>query len=99
MRSGKKPPADPAKAAKSVLDQVISGKTVDSGPEIAAQTDRLRPTFEKVVSEARGVTPKNPAAVELGRRGGEARKAALPAEERSRIAKDAARKRWGTEEK
>ena len=40
-------------------------------------------------------TQKNGAAVELGRKGGEARRDALSAEERSRIAKEAARKRWG----
>ncbi len=38
---------------------------------------------------------KNPAAVELGRRGGEARREALSPEDRKRIAADAARKRWG----
>jgi len=57
MPSGKKPPSDPAQGDKSVLDQVISGKTVDSGREIAAQTNRLRPTFEKAASEARGGKP------------------------------------------
>lgn len=43
--------------------------------------------------------PKNPAAVELGRkgglRGGKARAAKLSAEQRSAIAKMAAEKRWG----
>jgi hypothetical protein len=72
MPSGKKrPPFDPAQAAKSILD-AITGE--DERPEQPA---------------------KNPAAVELGRRGGTARKAALAPEERSRIAADAARKRWG----
>jgi hypothetical protein len=66
----KRPPSDPAQAAKSILD-AITGE--GERPEKPA---------------------KNPAAVELGRRGGEARKAALPAEERSRIAKEAARKRF-----
>ena len=44
---------------------------------------------------------KNPAAVELGRlggqKGGKARAARLTAEERSRIAKKAAAARWGTQ--
>lgn len=41
-------------------------------------------------------TPKNEAAVELGRRGGQARAAALSPEEQKRIAQEAARKRWGS---
>ena len=46
---------------------------------------------------------KNPAAVELGRlgglKGGKARAAKLTAEERKAIAKKAARKRWGYDDK
>ena len=71
MPSGKKPPSDPAKAAKSILDQ------------ITGETPKVEPP------------EKNPAAVELGRRGGQKRAEALSADERSRIAKEAARKRWG----
>jgi TetR/AcrR family transcriptional regulator len=45
-----------------------------------------------------GAKPKNPAAVELGklggRAGGQARAAALPADRRARIARQAAQKRW-----
>jgi hypothetical protein len=45
------------------------------------------------------VDPKKRAAIESGRRGGirggKARAAALPAEQRTAIAKKAARKRWG----
>jgi hypothetical protein len=37
---------------------------------------------------------KDPAAVSLGRRGGLARAAALPAKKRSQIAAKAAKKRW-----
>lgn len=40
-------------------------------------------------------TKKNAAAVELGRRGGEARKNKLSAERQKEIAQEAARKRWG----
>jgi hypothetical protein len=70
MPSAKKPPSDPARAARSILDQVTGEK-----PRVTPE--------------------KNPAAVELGRRGGEARKAALAPEDRKRIASEAARKRWG----
>lgn len=38
---------------------------------------------------------KNPAAVELGRKGGKARAAKMSAEQRSKIAKKAAAARWG----
>lgn len=59
---------------------------------LQAATDE--PMIEKLTP-----TEKNPAAVELGRRGGlkggKARAAALPADERKRIAHEAARKRWG----
>ena len=91
MPSAKKPPSDPSVAAKSILDQVTGEAAV------AAETDRLRPRFKQAINEARGVaTPeKNPAAVELGRKGGQARATALTADERKRIAEDAARKRWG----
>lgn len=63
-----------------------------SDPNQAAKSilDRLtgdEPEMEPAV--------KNPAAVELGRRGGKARAAALSAEEQQRIGQEAARKRWG----
>jgi len=56
-----------------------------------------------ILNEAIGEEPaerkKDPAAVSLGRRGGlkggKARAAALSPAERKRIAKEAARKRWG----
>ena len=70
MPSGKKPPSDPARAAKSILDQ-------------ATGTPKVEPP------------EKNAAAVELGRKGGQARAAALPANDRKRIAEEAARQRWG----
>jgi hypothetical protein len=70
MPSAKKPPSDPAKAARSILDQVTGAK-----PKVTPQ--------------------KNGAAVELGRKGGEARRDALSPADRKRIAADAARKRWG----
>ena len=59
-----------------------------------------RSILDQITGEKRKVAPveKNGAAVELGRKGGEARKAALPAEERKRIAQEAARKRWGPSE-
>jgi hypothetical protein len=40
---------------------------------------------------------RNPAAVELGRKGGSARAASLSKEKRAAIAKQAAAKRWGKE--
>lgn len=51
----------------------------------------------QITGEKPKVAPheKNGAAVELGRKGGEARKAALSEDERKRIASEAARKRWG----
>jgi hypothetical protein len=69
-----------------------SGKKPSSDPSVAA-----RSILDQVIGAKPKVEPseKNPSAVELGRRGGEARKAALPAEERKRIASEAARKRWG----
>ena len=62
-----------------------------------------------VVAEATSEEPpkdpyegKNPAAVELGRRGGQkggkARAAKLSAERRAEIARDAAKKRWSAED-
>lgn len=39
---------------------------------------------------------KNPAAVELGRKGGQARAATLAPEDRKRIAQAAAQAKWGT---
>ena len=68
--------------------------------------DEVQAAF-RVVAEATGQTPpaphkrkKNPAAVALGRlggkRGGNARAAALTPARRSEIAKKAAAKRWGT---
>jgi hypothetical protein len=91
MPSAKKPPSDPSVARKSILDHVTGEAAM------AAETDRLRPRFKQAINEARGVTSgeKNPAAVELGRKGGQARATALSADDRKRIAEDAARKRWG----
>jgi len=40
--------------------------------------------------------PKNPAAVSLGRMGGNARAASMPAKKRKEIAKRAAKARWRT---
>jgi hypothetical protein len=53
--------------------------------------------------EPKAPTPKNPAAVELGRMGGRkgglARKAKLSPKKRSEIARNAARARWGESER
>jgi hypothetical protein len=46
-----------------------------------------------MVDEA--ITPKDPLAVEMGRRGGKARLSKMTTEERRRIAKLAAQARWG----
>lgn len=55
-------------------------------------------TGEVELTEAKPDTGKNPAAVELGRlggqKGGKARAAKLTAEQRKAIAKKAAKKRW-----
>ncbi len=68
-----------------------SAKKPSSDPSVAA-----RSILDQVTGEKPKVTPeKNGAAVELGRKGGQARAAALSADERKRIAEDAARKRWG----
>lgn len=40
---------------------------------------------------------KNPAAVSLGRKGGKKRMAALTKEERSKLGKEAANKRWNSQ--
>ncbi|HZO93063.1 MAG TPA: hypothetical protein VFB22_04790 [Candidatus Baltobacteraceae bacterium] len=86
----KKPPKDVAQAANDVLKQLISRHPErDSAANIAAQTNQVRPAFEEAVRK------KDPAAVDLGRRGGQKRAETLSAEERKRIAAEAARKRWG----
>lgn len=56
-----------------------------------------RSILDQITGEKPKVRPveKNAAAVELGRKGGKARAAALPPDEQKRIASLAARKRWG----
>jgi len=75
----KKRPADINKLAASIVDDATSDK-------------------EHVEEEATDYGDKNPAAVELGRlgglKGGKARAKKLTAEERSEIAKKAAKARW-----
>lgn len=77
----RKPPRDPNQLAKFVID-AATGQGEDKRV-LAADED------------------KNPAAVALGRlgglKGGAARAARLSAEERSHIAKKAAKKRWSNE--
>jgi hypothetical protein len=68
----RKPPADPAEAAASILAQ-LTGEKPKVDPPV-----------------------KNPAAVALGRRGGEKRAESLTATDKKRIAQAAARKRWGS---
>ena len=75
-------------------------------PERSSKRPRdLNALARQIVDEATGETPpkaestKDPAAVELGRKGGlkggPARAAKLSAKKRSEIAKRAARARWG----
>jgi len=75
-------------------------------PERSSKRPRdLNALARRIVDEATGEAPpepesaKDPAAVELGRRGGlkggPARAAKLSAKQRSEIAKKAARARWG----
>lgn len=75
-------------------------------PKRSSKARDINKLAKSIVDQATGQTPsqeaekpKNQAAVELGRlgglKGGKARAKALSPEERSEIAKKAARKRWG----
>lgn len=75
-------------------------------PNRSSKPRDLNALAKRVVDEAtdetaREESKKDPAAVELGRRGGlkggKARAAKLTAEQRSEIARRAARARWGAE--
>ncbi len=83
---GERRPEDPASAAVMVV-QLATG-------EIAEETDESKTLHAVVASRV-----KDPAAVELGRRGGQrggkARAAKLSSEERKAIAVRAAKARWG----
>ena len=83
-RSSKRRPRDPNQLAASIVDD-------------ATQEDDEE-TTEETPEDTGG---KNPAAVALGRlggkKGGKARAAKLTPEQRSEIARKAARARWGTE--
>lgn len=82
-RSSKRRPRDPNQLAASIVDD-------------ATQED-AEETVEETPEDTGG---KNPAAVALGRlggkKGGKARAAKLTPEQRSEIARNAARARWGT---
>ncbi len=58
--------------------------------------EAARSILDQITGEKPKVQPveKNGAAVELGRKGGEARKAALSEDERKRISEKAAAARW-----
>ena len=79
-RSSKRRPRDPNQLAASIVDDATQDETAEETPK---ETDG-----------------KNPAAVALGRlggkKGGKARAAKLTPEQRSEIARNAARARWGT---
>lgn len=80
-RSRKKRPRDINQLAAAIVDEATS----EDAPELRPDPQPDKPA-------------KNPAAVELGRlgglKGGKARAAKLTPEERSKIARKAARKRW-----
>jgi hypothetical protein len=67
-------------------------------PRDPAQLAKLIVNIATGAVEDREPTPeeqgKDPAAAALGRRGGVARAAKISADERSKIAREAARKRW-----
>jgi hypothetical protein len=87
-RSSKKQPRDINQLAASIVGEA----TAEDEPVTDQPQDPPDPEPER--------PEKNPAAVELGRRGGlkggKARAAKLTPEERSRIAREAAQKRWAS---
>lgn len=90
-RSSKKQPRDVNQLAASIVSEAT--RDPDEVEEIV-DSELGQPQAQE--------REKDPAAVELGRRGGlkggKARAAKLSPEERSRIAREAAQKRWGIRE-